>query len=279
MAQAQTQLTLLAPQRTDLFKLDPREIIVEQGFNVRQDFGDMESLKQSISVNGVLTPLRGYKKGDVYVLTDGHRRHRAAMELINEGIQIRVPFIASKEKSEETRLIQMYLSNDGKRLNAVEQAELIKRFINLGLKPKEISLKLGISVVTISNLQSIADLPTKLKKRIQNNEISSTLVLQELRAKKIEAEELADKIENMLSETTASPELPDYTDIPQKEKTKVTAKDLNAVNSVKIVKDFLKEMAVNESQPQLNSKTFDFLNSMFSNEFDKKDIIEFFMKK
>jgi len=276
MTTPQTQLALLAPQRTDLLKLDPREIIVESGFNVRQDFGDMEALIQSIASNGVLTPLRGFKKGDKYVLTDGHRRHRAAMHLITEGVEMRIPFIASKEKGEETRLLQMYLSNDGKRLNAIETSELMKRFINLGLKPKEISQKLGISVVTISNLLLIADLPVKLKKRIENNEISSTLVLQELRGKKIEAEQLADQIENILE--SPSKDLPDYPKANSGKDKKVTAKDLNAVNSTKVVKDFLYIMEKNKNQPQINSKTFDFLNSMFHNELEEKDVIEFFLK-
>lgn len=271
------QLTLLAPQRTDLLKLDPREIIVESGFNVRIDFGDMESLIQSIAINGVITPLRGFKKGDVYVLTDGHRRHRAAMHLINEGVELRVPFIPTKEKGEESRLIQMYLSNDGKRLNAIEQADLMQRFINLGFKPKEIASKLGVSQVTVSNLLAIADLPVKLKKRIQNNEISSTLVLQELRSKKIEAEQLAVQVEELLSEKPKIAEYSDSTNV--KSDSKITAKDLNKNNSTKNVKEFLSKMQKEQSQPQINSKTFDFLVSMFANELNDKDILEFFMKK
>ena len=41
-----------ATKRTDIFLIDPRNIVVMEGFNVRIDF-DLEELKEQIKVAGV----------------------------------------------------------------------------------------------------------------------------------------------------------------------------------------------------------------------------------
>ena len=43
-------------KRTDLFKVDPRNIVVMEGFNVRIDF-DLDELKEQIKAAGVLNPI------------------------------------------------------------------------------------------------------------------------------------------------------------------------------------------------------------------------------
>lgn len=40
-----------ATKRTDLFLIDPRNIVVMEGFNVRRDF-DLEELKEQITDKG-----------------------------------------------------------------------------------------------------------------------------------------------------------------------------------------------------------------------------------
>ena len=48
-------MELNATKRTDLFLIDPRNIVVMDGFNVRRDF-DLNELKEQIKANGVLNP-------------------------------------------------------------------------------------------------------------------------------------------------------------------------------------------------------------------------------
>lgn len=43
-------------KNTDLFLIDPRNIVVVDGFNVRRDF-DLDELKEQIKAKGVLNPL------------------------------------------------------------------------------------------------------------------------------------------------------------------------------------------------------------------------------
>lgn len=70
-----------ATKRTDIFLIDPRNIVVMEGFNVRIDF-DLEELKEQIKVAGELNPItvipfKDEEGNEKYKLVDGERRYRA----------------------------------------------------------------------------------------------------------------------------------------------------------------------------------------------------------
>ena len=65
-------------KRTDIYNIDPRNVVVMDGFNVRRDF-DLDELKEQIKSKGVLNPISviPYKDKDgneKYKLVDGERR-------------------------------------------------------------------------------------------------------------------------------------------------------------------------------------------------------------
>lgn len=45
-----------ATKRTDIYQVDPRNVVVVENFNVRRDF-DIEELKEQIKAKGVLNPI------------------------------------------------------------------------------------------------------------------------------------------------------------------------------------------------------------------------------
>lgn len=62
-------------KNTDLFLIDPRNIVVVDGFNVRRDF-DLDELKEQIKAKGVLNPLtviafKDDEGNEKYKLVDG----------------------------------------------------------------------------------------------------------------------------------------------------------------------------------------------------------------
>ena len=74
-------------KNTDLFLIDPRNIVVVDGFNVRRDF-DLDELKEQIKAKGVLNPLtviafKDDEGNEKYKLVDGERRYRATMLAIS----------------------------------------------------------------------------------------------------------------------------------------------------------------------------------------------------
>jgi len=175
------------------------DIQVEEGFNPRQDFGDIDELARDISVNGVLVPLHGFiKKGDTkYTLTDGHRRFMAAqiVQKNNPDIELRIPLIAHKVMSEEQRLFNVLSFNGGKNLNPLEESDVVNRLINFGMNDKEIIKRTGMTSVYISNLKLLYSCPQKIKNLISSSVVTATLAMDVLRNSKSfeEAVEIIEK--------------------------------------------------------------------------------------
>ncbi len=254
---------VLVTKRSDVLHVDPRTIIVEDGFNVRVDYGDIAALSVSIAENGVRVPLRGYKKSDGYVLTDGHRRYKAIMLLVEQGTEIRVPLLTEKNPSMEQRIIDMYICNDGKKLTPLEEADIVTRLQNLGMTSKEVATKLGCTEAHICNMRAISDLPTKLKNRIKGNEISSTLVLSVVRGnKELTIEQITNKVEQILDKAKGTGK-------------KVTKKDIDTemekVNSFTALKGVLR----NTGEVMCSKKElFAFCTALIANQLTETDIIE-----
>lgn len=255
---------MLTEKRSDIYHLDARAINVVEGFNVRQDYGDIQELANSIKENGVRNPLRGYKEKGEYYLTDGHRRLQAVMLLVEQGAEIRVPFLSEKSPSEEKRIIDMYICNDGKKLTPLEEADVVTRLQNLGLTSKEVATKLGSTEAHICNMRAIADLPTKLKNRIKGNEISSTLVLQVVRGnKELTIDQITTKVEQILDKAKGTGK-------------KITKKDIDTemekVNSVAILKTVLR----NTGEAMCTKKElYRFCKALIENQLTDTDIKEF----
>ena len=90
-----TRLKHLAETVRDVVMIDPRIVVVEDGFNCRdytlsENRAHLDELKRSIKVNGTLVPLLvRYEAGTKSaVLIDGECRLRANLELIAEGVEI-----------------------------------------------------------------------------------------------------------------------------------------------------------------------------------------------
>ena len=164
-------------KRSDLLQIDPRQIQIEENFNTRVDYGDLDELMNSIIENGVKIPLRGYKEGDLFILTDGHRRLKATMMAIEAGNEIaRVPFLSEKKKTLEERIFDIILSNDGKNLTPLELGETYRRLMNFGLSAYEIAKRIGKSINHVTSMTEVASSSTEIKENIKEGNISATLV-------------------------------------------------------------------------------------------------------
>ena len=120
----------------DIVKIALNKIVVRDGFNVREDYGDIEGLAYSMIENGQLLPGRVDALADgTFCLTDGHRRFKAMQKLAELGHEpLFKAVVNSKKTTEEQRILQMFATQDNKPLNPNEVAELINRLINLGLQ-------------------------------------------------------------------------------------------------------------------------------------------------
>jgi ParB family chromosome partitioning protein len=189
--------------RKDLYMIDPRAISVDESFNIREDYGDIEELAESILQNGVKTPLRGSKVGEnEYKLTDGFRRMRAIKLLLEKDPDAvkAVQFILEpKTYTDEQRFFDMFITNSGKNLTPLEEGKLFQRLLDLGYKRNEISSRIGKTEAHISNMLGLNTVPKTVKNLINNGTIKATEV-NKLRRQTSSNEELESVINQSVEE-------------------------------------------------------------------------------
>lgn len=175
---------LLEEKRTDIYKVDVRAITPDFNWNPRIDYGDLDELAKSILANGVKKALKGRRNPenrDQFLLTDGHRRYKACMALLEGGHvkELRVPFeLEERGTNEADRLVEAALSNNGgKPFSLLEYAMLIKRLQNFGLDDIEIGRRLAKSAVFVNNCFRLLEAPEDIKKMVEAGRIAPTLVI------------------------------------------------------------------------------------------------------
>jgi ParB-like chromosome segregation protein Spo0J len=201
-------------QKSDFFKVAIAAIIVEKGFNVRTDLGDIDALAKSIATLGqqvpiIATKVRGEEK---FLLTAGHRR-LAAIEIANKkyGAKITHVNVMGAKGDEKTRILTMLLDGEGsKTLSNEEMVAGISRLIGAGVPKKEIvdSLAMSISQAQRYNLVKAASAPTAIQKMLEDGLISVALVNEIQRTTKDEVEQVKlaeEAIANANSEEDGEP--------------------------------------------------------------------------
>lgn len=171
--------------RSENFKIDPRKIEIEPGFNGR-DFSDptnlshIEDLKRSIRQHGVKQPLTVRLDNGIVYLGDGECRLRACKELIEEGFDIKAVPCQSEDRNanEAQRIADQRIRNGGKQLTPLENAYNCQRLINFGWTHQQIADHWSITTANVSQLLTIHGLPETVKKQIRNGNISATLAAQ-----------------------------------------------------------------------------------------------------
>ncbi len=167
-------------KRKDIFLIDPRNIDVMEGFNVRRDF-DLDELKEQIKSKGVLNPITviAYKSEEGkerYKLVDGERRYRATMAAINEGADIpRIPALkAPKDATIQDLYIEQMMRNEGKPFTELECATMFRRckeeYNYSQVQVAEIFKK---SPAFVSKCLALLELPTYIQDKIANGELSA----------------------------------------------------------------------------------------------------------
>jgi ParB/RepB/Spo0J family partition protein len=172
--------------KTDLFKIDPRIIKEEPGFNTRglfcDDYWEREEVKEGIQalanayIKGQFVPPIVVKvvDGEVFV-RDGHRRKRGMLQAISQGANIQKVDVIENKGDEVDQTALIVTSNSGEPLSPVERAAVYARLQSYGLSDKEIADKVGKSAEHVRKTREIDMFPLNLKKLIQDKVVSATL--------------------------------------------------------------------------------------------------------
>lgn len=172
-----------ATKRTDIYQIDPRNVDVVAGFNVRREFA-IDELKEQIKLNGVLNPItviptKAADGTERYRLVDGERRLRATLAAIDEGADIRriKAIFLPRNTSEEEQLVQQMMRNEGKNFTEYECAIMFSRFKEVfGYTQTEIAAKFGKSPTFVSRCLSLMELAPEIQQKLENGEISTNAV-------------------------------------------------------------------------------------------------------
>lgn len=123
---------------------------IDVGFNVREQFGDLTDLIESVKLHGILEPVivQGQENGR-YLLLAGGRRYNAALEagLLEIPAVAYNPALSESEKS-EIQFIENFHRLD---LNPVEEGRALKRLADTGMTQKEIAERLSVSQPYVAN--------------------------------------------------------------------------------------------------------------------------------
>ena len=232
--------------KTDIYNIDPRSIVVVNGFNSRTDFGNIDELAAQIKEQGMLNPITVIPQKDensveTYRLVDGERRYRAVMKLIGEGhdiARIKALFL-SKSTSEEDMLVQQFLRNEGKNFTEYELGILCRKLRdNCGKTVAEIAKMLGKNQGVISYALADLEYDPRIQEMLRTNQICGPDVRRVFTAAK-------EKYGKDKYEQKAIDELLNIKKKAVKEgKDDVSIKDCLLVSDSKDTKAFLKGMAV-----------------------------------
>ena len=172
-------------KRTDIYSVDPRNVVVVENFNVRRDFA-LDELKEQIKAQGVLNPItvipfKDEDGNEKYRLVDGERRLRATLAAIDEGADIKriKALFLPRNTKEEDLLIEQMMRNEGKNFTEYEQAIMFQRFRDkFGYTPAEIAAKFCKSQTFVGRCLNLLELAPEIQTKIEQGEISTGAVRQ-----------------------------------------------------------------------------------------------------
>lgn len=263
----------LEVKKAQYLKVPFTHLALIEGLNLREDYGNIKELAESIKANGVQQPIRCTFENDWYYVVDGHRRFKAAQLLYDEGIKdLYLPvMIQPKGTSEEQTVVEMFIGNDGKPLTQLEQATGVERLVFYGWDTTAIAAKLAKSRTHVENLLLLAKAPLKFKKLIKKGIISATYGIDLLKQGEDAVNAFLGTIETAQAEDESESE---ESTGPKTKTAKITKKKVS-INSFSELKTFAREAKITEF-PKGTEKFYWLLQDLAANKLQSIDFKNFF---
>lgn len=266
------------PMRSDLLILGVKDLVEVNGFNVREDMGDIEGLAQSIAEVGIKVPLRGYKiKGGKddgkYALVNGHRRYAAALLVVKKQPDLRIPLQPEPQGyTDEQRNLDLIVTNEGNKLSMMEEAVVVGRLItDFNMERQHIASKIGKTDQHVADLETLLTASPGIKKMIKKNQVSATAVIATIRDKDGDMEAVEGALEKGMEKAGGGRVTPKHI-----EKSKASKKPTLA--DLKDAREELENRKPSENNKRLG--LLDFVISYLNGEMSQKKFVnDFFPEK
>ena len=166
-----------------IYRVVPRLLNTESGYNVRIDYGDIPGLARSIKNNGMRRPVEVRLINGQLVVEDGHRRMAAVLYLLTRQEPITfVPItILPTTYNPTDRIFSLLVSNDGKPLTPIEEAQAYNRLVDAGLKAEDIAKKVGKSLSTVTDRLLLLRADPELLAMIEKKQIGVTVATEAIK--------------------------------------------------------------------------------------------------
>lgn len=202
MADKKYGIKALATGRSDLLRIDPRHLVVNDGWNCREvdfDPNDPEdrALADSIADVGVKQPLTAIWNGTAACITDGHRRLAATMWAIqNLGAEIQTVPVQTEDRyaSDADMVLSQIVRNNGKPLTPMETARVYKRLIGFGWTERDIAQKVGRSEKWVRNLLLLSAAPSAVTEKVSSGQVSASTAITAIKQAKGDGAAAAEKL-------------------------------------------------------------------------------------
>ncbi len=177
-------------KRTDIFKVNPRQLHIDHSENPRKDYGTPEEwsdFKGAIKAEGVKMPITIFWDNTLekYRVAHGFRRTKAVLELIEEGVDIQfIPSLKVKNNAEQILLDHLTM-NMGKALTDLEKSETFNQLVKYGFTAKMLAEKTGMNQQKVHTLLKFSSEATQeLKAKVKDKKVSITAAVDIVRAAK-----------------------------------------------------------------------------------------------
>lgn len=223
----------IADGRSDVFRVNPFLIKIEDGFNAREIDSPstqqhIDELAQSIAKIGVQRPLKVRNKGGVMLLKDGECRLRAtirAIEVYEAEIHSIPVLLADRSESDADSALGILVENSGLPLTPLAKAVVVTRLKGFGWNDDDIAEKAGMSKARVTQLLDLNGLGEEVKSLIRAEVVSPTLALDIARKNKWDDDATVAEIKDAQVKVAA------------RGKTRVTAKAVAKVKPINTLAD------------------------------------------
>ena len=130
---------------------------------------DMDELKASLRINGLIEPIVVRRLGERYEIIAGHRRTRAA-RLLGWAV---IDCIVREATDDETLILRLAENSDRSDVNVVDEAVFLGEIILRGkMTPEQLAEKMHRSFAWVKTRLEIFDMPDYLQNYIRLDRIS-----------------------------------------------------------------------------------------------------------
>lgn len=169
-------------QKTTQFKVNPKLLEFEEGFNARPISREhVESLKSSFR-SGVTFPAIDVRVDDGRVIVvDGHHRTVAACELIDEGLEIVGIDATQFRGSDADRIVRMLTSAQNLAITPLQMGVQYRKLIVCGWDVKKISAHVGKTPSHVGEMIKLAESNTDVQRMVESKEVAAHTAVKAIR--------------------------------------------------------------------------------------------------